>query len=519
MSQTSFEKGLKDFQSENYEEALDYFHDALKSEPTSTTTSFYLGMTYKLMENNKDAAPYLRNAVTYTPRIKEALVELIDALYQTDQLDEAKKWIDIGEKEGIAQGRIQFLKGLILAKENKNLDAITAFEKAKQLDNSLAQSVEFQIANAYMKEGKHKESQQRFRAAITLDPTTDIGTYARDYENLLTDKLDRERPFRFTVGLSYKYDTNVSARPTSGPTVDIPSLSTQTTGQSDFGLNTSIQLAYIAPFSFKKPYNFSIQYSLNADRYFRRDDYNMMQQSLTFTPGYNFANVSFSMPVLFGYTWLQGDSRGTGMGTDFLNNPANWLKNSQYLKMMGVNPTARFIITQNSIGEVAFGYMNKKYDLWPTADSPRSSPDENRDGINTSGAVGWTYFFKEGKGILSFRYAFANEEASGRNWSFQENRFSLSLIYPLAKALNFQFSSYAIYDKYKYENTSFNLDGNGNPSMKRRDDTYINSLSLIYRLFKSTDIIGQYTFTKDNSNIGTYDYSRELFSIGFEYRY
>jgi len=518
MGQTSFEKGLKDFKSENYEEALDYFHDALKSEPTSSTISFYLGMTYKLMENNKDAVPYLRNAVTYTPHVKEALVELIDSLYQTEQLTEAKKWVEIGEKEGLFPGRVQFLKGLILSKEGKNIEAIAAFEKAKEFDKSLAQAVEFQVATAYMKEGKHKESQQRFRAAMTLDPNTDVGTYARDYENMLSDKLDKERPFRFTVGLSYKYDTNVSARPTSGPIVDIPALAAQFTGQEDTGMNANIRIAYIAPFSFKQPYNFSIQYALYADRYFRRDDYNMMQQSLTFTPGYNFTKFSVSMPVMFGYSWLQGDSRGYGMGNDFFNSPVNWLKYSQYMKMMGVNPTARFMISENSMGDFAFGYLNQKYDI-TSSDAPPISPDENRDAVNTSGSMGWTYFFKEGSGIFSIRYAYANQEAKGRNWSFYENKFSLSFIYPIVKSLRFQLSSDAIFDQYKYLNTSYNLGPNGQPSMARRDDTYVNTLALIYGVFKNTDIIGQYVFTRDKSNIGTYDYKREVFSIGFEYRY
>ncbi|MEI6154568.1 MAG: tetratricopeptide repeat protein [Deltaproteobacteria bacterium] len=513
IGQTSFEKGLKDFQSENYEEALDYFHDAIKSEPTSTTVSFYLGMTYKLIEKNKEAVPYLRNAVTYTPRIKEALVELIDALYQTDQLDEAIKWIEVGEKEGISPGKIQFLKGLILSKQNKNLEAITAFEKAKEYDSSLSQSVEFQVATAYMKEGKHKESQQRFRAALTLDPYSDIGTYARDYENLLSDKLDRERPFRFTVGLGYKYDTNVSARPTSGPTVDNPSISPQFTGQEDFALNMTARITYVAPFSFKEAYNLSVQYAIYADRYNRRDDYNLMQQSLIFNPGYNFSKFTLTMPVMFALTWLQGN-----MANNFINSPVNWLKNSGYMKMLSVNPTTRFMLTENSIGEVSFGYLNQQYYL-TSSDAPRTSPDENRDGVNTSGSLGWTYFFKEGAGLLSIRYSFADQEATGRNWTYTENRFSLSFLYPLTKSLKFQFSSDALFDNYKYQNTTYNLSSNGQPSMARKDNTYINNLGLIYTVYKNTDIIAQYIFTRDNSNIGTYDYKREVFSLGLEYRF
>jgi tetratricopeptide (TPR) repeat protein len=100
-AEAPFEQCMKEFKEENYEEAIQHFLEARRLEPTSSTVAFYLGLTYKLTENYKAAVPYLRDAVTLTPRVKEALVELIDALYQTDDLKEAKEWIEVGEKEAI----------------------------------------------------------------------------------------------------------------------------------------------------------------------------------------------------------------------------------------------------------------------------------------------------------------------------------------------------------------------------------------------------------------------------------
>jgi len=37
--------------------------------------------------------------VTYSPKIKGALIELIDSLYQIDQLEEAKKWIETNKTQ------------------------------------------------------------------------------------------------------------------------------------------------------------------------------------------------------------------------------------------------------------------------------------------------------------------------------------------------------------------------------------------------------------------------------------
>jgi hypothetical protein len=57
------------------------------------------------------------------------------------------------------------------------------------------------------------------------------------------------------------------------------------------------------------------------------------------------------------------------------------------------------------------------------------------------------------------------------------------------------------------------------PGYSFSDDTFTNSLGLIYTIFKNVDITGQLTYTRDNANISTYDYDRYVASIGIEYRF
>ena len=47
--ETPFEKGMAQFNEENYEEALELFAEAIKLEPASSSVAFYYGLTYKLM--------------------------------------------------------------------------------------------------------------------------------------------------------------------------------------------------------------------------------------------------------------------------------------------------------------------------------------------------------------------------------------------------------------------------------------------------------------------------------------
>ncbi len=91
----------------------------------------------------------------------------------------------------------------------------------------------------------------------------------------------------------------------------------------------------------------------------------------------------------------------------------------------------------------------------------------------------------------------------------------MSFLYPLKDIvkipLAFQVSGDAAFTQYKYENPAF--------GMQRRNDTYNTTTGFIYELTKNTDILAQYTWIRDKCNISTYDYKREVISIGIEYRY
>jgi tetratricopeptide (TPR) repeat protein len=492
--ESALEKGLKEFKNENLEEALVLLLEAKKADPGNATVAYYLGLTYKGMEDLPKAIPYFRDALTLTPPVKDALVELVDALYLENQLAETRQWIDRGEKEGIQPARLQFLKGLVLMKEGKNQEAAAAFRKSKELNKQMSQAAEFKIADSYLQEGKLKESKDFFIASSLIDPSTSIGGFAKEYERIVADKVTQERPWSFWVGLYYKYDSNVVAKPSSGPFADYVS------GQKDALLSTAVNVSYVAPFSFSTPWTLSVLYALTADRYFRRDDYNNMTQLVSVTPGYTFPRLSVAAPVFYSYYWLQLDK-----GTDFTNSPGGWITDTKYSRLWGTNPSVRYLITDNHVAEVSFRYMKKDYVI------PVYDPTEDRDGDNYAASIGWIYLFKEGKATLSLRFTRAREKTDGRNWSYDQDEFALGLSYPLSVRLRFQVSGEAAFSRYEHTNTVF--------GMKRRNDTYNGLAALYYNLWDGMSMVAQYAYTRDNCNISLYGYKRSVGGIGLEYRY
>ena len=188
---SSLEQGIRHFQRENNDEAASLLKKAREEDPASSRAAFYLGMTLKRLQRYDEAKKHLADAVTLTPKVKEALHELIEVEYQLGDFEEAKRWITTAEQEGMRPAQTAFLKGLVLSKEGKGAESVEAFKKAKELDPALAQSVDYQIGMTHLKEKSFDEAEEAFKEVIVLDPNTDIGAYASEYLRAIERRRDQ----------------------------------------------------------------------------------------------------------------------------------------------------------------------------------------------------------------------------------------------------------------------------------------------------------------------------------------
>ncbi len=205
--------GIKQYQEENYEEAIEVLEKLQTKGPQSSLAAYFLGMAYKQTQDYVKAAANLEVALTLPPAVKEALVEQVNILFQLDRLAEAKKWIAVAKKENIAPANISFLEGMILARERKYSAAIDSFERAKTLDKNLVPTADYQIGLCFLNDKKFKSARERFKATASYDPQSDLATYARQYMDAVENTLFYTRPLRVTLGISGGYDSNVTSKP------------------------------------------------------------------------------------------------------------------------------------------------------------------------------------------------------------------------------------------------------------------------------------------------------------------
>lgn len=474
------EEGIKQYQQENYEEAAEILTEARRQDPQSSSAAFFLGLAYKQMILYPKALENFRDAVTLKPGIREALVEIIDVAFELGKIEEAKRWVAVAEEEKVSAPKVAFLKGRILGREGKNLEAIGAFEKAAALDSSLSQPAEFQIALCYMREKDLEKAKERFRAAVVQDPESDLGSFARQYQDMVEKRIELARPLRITLSLFEQYNTNLLSNPSE------PGFAAGNTDEGVFSTVPSLQVHY-AP-ELEAPWLFTAQYAFSGalhDEYATSRD--SVSNSISIVPGYNFGRFSLNVATRYSYSVLRDSSY------------------KSYSDSLSIGPMVRIALAENHMLELFGGYDRKEYFQPPTRD------EEDRDSTGYRAYISWIWTFKET--FLNLRYEYVVEDTDGEWWDNEGHKFSANALIPLFDKVQMQLSGQVFLQDYRNNHILLhNRDA-------RNDETYTGSVGLTWEFMKNTSLVLQYTKIEVDSNIGYYEYDQEIYSTGLEYRY
>lgn len=484
---SSLQEGINQYRQENYEEAIGLLIKARQENPRSSVAAFFLGLAYKQVMDYPEAFKHLEDAVTLTPKIKEALVEVIDVALELNKLEEAKKWIGVAEEQGIARAKVAFLKGLMLSKEGKNMEAVESFEKAKSIDKTITQAADVQIAMCYLKERKLKKAKESFRAAVLKEPQTDLAGFARHYQDMVEERMFQERPFRFTLGVYGQYDTNMLQRWTENP------LYPWKGGDEKSGVLNSVFWVNYVPV-LEGPWLFNAQYGLNSSLHQNNiHSHDSVSNSISVTPGYNFGRFSLNLAASYNLTLLRQPSY------------------KKYLDTFSSGPLVRIALKENQLLELYGGYTHNDYCQHPySAWTPPPDPAEDRSSKDLDTYISWVWLFKK-DAFLNLKYEYINQDTNGAYWANQGHKFSANLIYPLINRVKLQLSGEAYLQNFKNYHPVFQL--------FRQDKTYTLSGGFTWDFSKNASFVAQYTRTRADSNAWAYDYTRDLYTGGIEYRF
>jgi len=489
-AQDLLQKGIEQYRAENYEEALEIFNEAYKISP-STTVSFYLGLTYKQIGEARKAKEFFIKALTEKPKVNDAYVELAQILYQLGELEEAKKWLQEAESQNIMPAKVAFLNGLILMKEGRNKEARESFEKAKNLDKTIAQSADFQISLTYLSEKKIKEAKKSFEALIETSPGTDVADFAKDYLSALDRVIKSYKAWSINFITGYLYDDNVVSKPSGNigiETVD------KISGKRDSAIVNNLKINY-RPLLADKLY-FSGSYEFYYKNYFHTYEYDMMVHSIELTPGYNFKDGIIIFPLSYHHVWLN---------------------EREYMSLFYFRPTLNLQFMPSHIAQLSLGYGKRDILRYIKG----FDPDEDRDSKQFLILLSYLYPFKEGKGLFYSRYEYIYDDTEGKNWESDSHRISLGIIYPVLNRVSLNFAGDYTWQNYRNIHTLSGKGINGFPEHQtERKDRILNiSAGFGYEISRYLNLNLRYTHTRNDSNFPIYDYRRNLYNFELSFNF
>ncbi|MDD5439746.1 MAG: tetratricopeptide repeat protein [Candidatus Omnitrophica bacterium] len=469
-------KGIYQFRQENYDEALVTLKTARAGQPDNPLAAYYLGLTYKRMENYVESSKELEASLTMTPRIKGALIELIDCLYRLDRLDDAKKWIKVAEDEGIRPAQAAFLKGLTLLRSGDYQAAIESLTNAKGLDPELTASADYQIGVAHLRLKNYSAAKDVFKDIVSLDPNADVAVYANRYLDALERKTEAERPLHLFLRFAFESDSNVILKPAD------TSLITNITDQHD----TREVWDFKGDYTWKGNDTFSVKYGYGLHYALENQltNYNILGNLLSVEPRLAYEKVMVSFPANV---------------THYVVDDKN------YLAALALGNMNNFLIAPSQMAQLGGFYKYKNYLRPPFG-------DEDRTGNELIGTAGWFLFFMNNEGFLNARYAINQDWAEGNNWEYFGNRFDIGFLTPiLNKKLKCGANGELFIQNFENVHTVY--------LKKRRDYVWSVSTLVSYEFIKNTELQFQYTYVNDRSNINIYDYRRHVVTGAIQYKF
>ena len=471
--------GIEQYREENYEEAIEVFQEARDEDPNSSVAAFYLGMAYKQTMDYEESYENLKDAATLTPRIKESLAEIVDVAMQLGKIEEAKNWVEVAEREEISPAKIAFLKGLILKEEGKNSEAAEAFEKAKRIDPKVSQAADIQIALGFYRESEYEKAKKSFESAITYDPESNLADFARQYLASVDQRIESKKSLRYTYSLFLQYDDNMVLKPND------ELYAAGITNEGSMVANTSFRVNY-APV-FDGPWLFNARYGLVSSLHDKnKDTHDSFSNSISVTPGYSFGKYALSLATSYNHTHVRKP--------DY----------KQYSGTFSSGPLLRRAFGNNQLIEFFAGYINTEYHR------PALDPNENRDSNGFNSYISWIWLFDRNS-FLNIRYQYSDQDAEGENWDNKKNALSINMALPVSNNIKFQLSGQMSEQEFDNIHTTFGI--------AREETMYSFSGGFSWSWKRYSNIVLQYSHISTDSNLGIYDYTRNMYTMGLEFRF
>ena len=162
-------KGIQAAGDTNNSAAIPYFEEAAKLDPRNDVAFARLGALYDASGDGDKAVANYEKAVALNPDYKDLYPTLGIAYVEHGDIAKGEQALANAEKAGVQGADIDFLRGLIAFKNNRDAEALAAFDKVDK-ETHWAES-QYYRGQILARQGKKDEAVAQYRGALRTDPT------------------------------------------------------------------------------------------------------------------------------------------------------------------------------------------------------------------------------------------------------------------------------------------------------------------------------------------------------------
>ncbi len=169
-------KGIDVAGATNNEAAIAIFEEAVKYDKQNDTAYAKAGAVYDAKGNNAKAALNYEKALTINPAYTMLYPPLGVAYLDNGEIAKAETTLQKANAAGIDSVETRYLNGVILFKQNKNTEALAAFDRTLELDGSFA-SAQYYRGQTLDRMERPDDAIAAYKKTLEVDPANSAASF------------------------------------------------------------------------------------------------------------------------------------------------------------------------------------------------------------------------------------------------------------------------------------------------------------------------------------------------------
>ena len=479
-------KGVYLYNQGRYGQAERHLKDALSAKPGDQTTSYYLGLTSLRLQRYPEAEERFRQVLKRHPGDARARVGLGMALYHEGRYREASTELTVAERTLKDDPLLYYYAGLAAAEQQSYEQASEKFLHAGKLDPELGNDARYQRGATLHSQRQYPQATAELRAAVEGGQPASAPV---ERPSAIPDGQAPSKRWSANYGLSLQYDSNVVLLPGGS------ALPNNISHKDDFVTALSVGGEY----RFLQTDNWTIGAGagLFGNVHARLSDFNVFDVAPNLYVERRLGSAQLRLQYTLDYVTVGGDP---------------------YLLSNAIQPTLTIPESDRTYTQAFFRYQNKDFKSF--RDDQFGVPvNQTRDANNYMlGAMQYWKVF-DNRGYLRAGYTFDTDRTSGGDapvtpgiptsgdWQYTGHRLSTGAAYRPIAATTLQLA-------FDYYRQNYSNPNSFSPDLTVRKDNIYQLTGTVVRDLRSWLWLAfQYSYTRDQSNVDVFDYSRHIISL------